>query len=72
MSKQDPKDAAIQTLEERLADLETGINSITEQTNHLSKLRAQVALSEERLAQDKRSLVQIRDALALLKAGVTS
>lgn len=61
--------AAIETLEHQRAQLTNGLNSITEQQKHLESLKDSVESSTTRLAKDKAALIEIDNALNILRAG---
>lgn len=61
--------AAIQTLEAQRESLVSGLNSITDQQKHLEQLRNSLDLGTKKLAADKAALIEIDNALNILRAG---
>lgn len=61
--------AAIESLENQINNLTQGINSIPEQEAWIEEHTGMLATARERLSDDKKALLELKNALELLKAG---
>lgn len=61
--------AAIQALEGHITNLKEGMSSIPYQKEAIADLKGRLSTAKKHLAQDKKRLLEMQEALDLLKAG---